>query len=38
MNEGVVMHDNLNAVDDLMKVYTKQADKNAVFNLFKERY
>lgn len=38
MNEGVAMHDNFNAVDELMKVNNKQTDKNTVFNMFKERY
>lgn len=38
MNEGVVMHENLNAVDELIKVNSKQTDKNTVFNMFKERY
>ena len=38
MAEGVAMHENLNAVEDLMKVVQNAADKNAVFESFKKRY
>lgn len=32
MAEGVAMNDNLNAVEELMKVHTKQMEKQAVFD------
>jgi hypothetical protein len=38
MAEGVAMHENLNSVEDLMKVVQGAAVKEAVFKSFKERY
>jgi hypothetical protein len=38
MNQGVAMHDQLNTVEDLMKVYTKTLDKASVFESFKNQY
>jgi hypothetical protein len=38
MNQGVQMHDSINTVEDLMKVYTKQLDKATVFDNFKNQY
>ena len=38
MAEGVAMNDNLNAVEDLMKVHTKAMEKQAVFDQFREQY
>lgn len=35
MAEGVAMHETFNAVDQLMQVHAKQADKQAVFETFK---
>ena len=32
------MHDSINTVEDLMKVYTKQQDKATVFDNFKNQY
>ena len=35
MKDGVAMHDSLNAVDKLMLVHQKQAEKGTVFEEFK---
>lgn len=36
MNEGMAMNDNLNAVEDLMKVNSKLVDKNSIFEKYKQ--
>lgn len=38
MKDGMAMHDNLNAVEKLMLVHQRQADKVAVFEEFKTKY
>jgi len=38
MNQGVAMHDQLNTVEDLMKVNAKTLDKASVFKSFKNQY
>ena len=38
MKDGVAMHDSLNAVEKLMLVHQRQADKAAVFEEFKSKY
>lgn len=38
MSEGVTMHEQLNAVEDLMKVAQGVADKNTVYESFKAKY
>lgn len=38
MKEGVAMHDSLNAVEQLMGVHARTADKQAVFEEFKQKY
>ena len=38
MKDGVAMHDSLNAVEKLMMVNQRTADKSAVFEEFKVKY
>ena len=38
MNEGVAMHDQLQAVEELMKVNSGTANKGDVFNAYKAKY
>ena len=38
MKDGVAMHDSLNAVEKLMMVNQRTADKGAVFEEFKVKY
>jgi hypothetical protein len=38
MAEGVAMHENLNAVEELLKVYQTNGDQNAAFEVFRQRY
>ena len=38
MNDGVAMHDQLNAVEELMKVNQGQLQKGEVFEQFKAKY
>ena len=38
MNEGVAMHDQLQAVEELMKVNQGNANKGDVFQSFKAKY
>ena len=38
MKDGVAMHDSLNAVEKLMMVHQRTADKGAVFEEFKAKY
>ena len=36
MQDGMALHDNLNAVEELMKVNSGQANKGDVFESFKQ--
>lgn len=38
MAEGVAMHEQLNAVEDLMKVQAKVATKDEIFKIYVDRY
>jgi len=38
MNDGVALHDNLNAVEELMQVNSGAANKGEVFERFKAQY
>jgi len=38
MAEGVAMHENLNAVEELLKVFQTNGDQNAAFEVFRQRY
>jgi len=38
MAAGVALHDNFNPIEELMKVNNKQADKQTVFEEFKQKY
>jgi hypothetical protein len=38
MAEGVAMHEGLNAVEDLMKIQQKAAEKQAVFDSYRNKY
>lgn len=38
MSEGVAMFEGLNAVEDLMKIQQKVAEKQSVFDSFKNKY
>ena len=38
MKDGMAMHDNLNAVEELMKVNLGNAHKGEVFESFKAKY
>jgi len=38
MAAGVALHENFNPLEDLMKVNNKQADKNTVFEDYRQKY
>jgi len=38
MASGVALHDNFNPIEDLMKVNNKQADKQIVFEEYRQKY
>lgn len=38
MNEGIAMHENFNAVEDLMKVMQNASQKAEVFEMYKNKY
>ena len=38
MAAGVALHDNFNPIEDLMKVNNKQADKQTVFDEYRQKY
>lgn len=38
MAAGVAMHDNFNPIEDLMKINNKTADKQTVFEEYRQKY
>ena len=38
MAAGVALHENFNPLEDLMKVNNKSADKNTVFEDYRQKY
>ncbi len=38
MASGVAMHDNFNPIEDLMKINNKAADKQTVFEDYRQKY
>ena len=38
MAAGVALHDNFNPIEDLMKVNNKLADKQTVFEEYRQKY
>ena len=38
MAAGVAMHDNFNPIEDLMKINNKKADKQTIFEDYRQKY
>lgn len=38
MAAGVAMHDNFNPIEDLMKINNKTADKQTIFEEYRQKY